>query len=190
MKSQRDDKILEGIISGNPFVIKSFYQENLSCIRKHIMTHYGNEEDVKDIFQDAMIIIYQKSVLNLLHFNSSLEAYFYGICKNLWRNRLRRKHKIIHDTALLEDLLDRLYVSDPQNIEGKDRKDIYQKYFLKLNDSKRQLLHLSLEGKSTKEISKITGYTENYAKKKKCTSKKDLMKMIQKDPIYKELVSV
>lgn len=190
MNSQKDNQIIEGIISGDPSIINSFYQENLCFVRRHIKAHYGNEEDVRDIFQDAMIIIYQKSILNLLRFNGSLEAYFFGICINLWRNRLRRKNKVIHDSMLLEYKIDETYFSEQPNIEKEVLQDIYKKYFLKLSDSKKQLLHLFLEGKSTKEICKITGYTEGYTRKKKCNSKNDLKKMIHKDPIYQELVSV
>ncbi|WP_027395159.1 RNA polymerase sigma factor [Aquimarina latercula] len=190
MKSQRDNQIIEGIIAGDPFIINSFYQENLSFASRYIRAHYGNEEDVRDIFQDAMIIIYQKSILNLLHFNDSLEAYFFGICKNLWKNHLRKRNKIIYDNILLEYKIDEAYFSDQPNIEKDLLSDIYKKYVLKLGDAKKELILLSMEGKSTKEISKITGYTEGYARKKKCNSKNDLKRMIRKDPIYKELVSV
>lgn len=189
MRSHKDHKTIEGIITGDPLIINSFYQENLCYMRRYILGNYGNEEDVKDIFQDAIIIIYQKSILNLLHFNKSLEAYFYGICKNLWRNRLYRKKKIIHDSLLLEYEIEEVHFSNQPNFEKEAIQDLYQKYFLKLSDSRKKLLHLSLEGKSTKEISKITGYTEGYARKKKSNTKNDLKKMIRKDPIYKELIA-
>lgn len=189
MKSQRDNQIIEGIIAGDSFIINSFYQENLSFASRYIKAHYGNEEDVRDIFQDAMIIIYQKSILNLLHFNGSLEAYFFGICKNLWRNRLRKKSKVIYDNILLEYKIDEAYFSDQPNIEKDLSRKVYEKYFLKLSEAKRELILLSLEGKSSKEISKITGYTQGYVRKKKHKSKKQLQNSLRKDPVFVELIA-
>ncbi|WP_025663262.1 RNA polymerase sigma factor [Aquimarina megaterium] len=188
MISHKDHKIIKGIITGDSFIIDTFYQENFQYVGNYILENSGNEEDIKDIFQDAMIIIYNKLIFNQLNIKGSLRSYFYGICKNLWRNQYRKESNIIYSNSLLKHL-QKQHIYTSQNMEIKERQDIYQRYYMKLSREQQKLLNLSFEGKSSKEISKIMKYTEGYVRKKKHYSKNRLQKMIEKDPSYKELVN-
>ncbi|SEK92231.1 RNA polymerase sigma factor, sigma-70 family [Aquimarina amphilecti] len=186
MSINEERKILEGIAAGDAKVIKSFYKDNYNYIKGYILKNSGDDVDVEDVFQDAMIVIYQKLKSGTLEMNVSIRTYLYAVCKNIWRSRLRKNKKIIIDNDAIE-ANEEIEASIAEEIENKEREHVYRKYFLKLSDTCKDLLNLVFDGNSMKEIANITGYSEGYTRKKKFECKKSLLEKIEKDPMYKEL---
>ena len=58
---------------------------------KHILINSGSKEEALDIFQDALIILYQK--VQTLDANSpiKIDGFLVNTCKLLWSNELRKK---------------------------------------------------------------------------------------------------
>ncbi len=185
MSNIEDLKILEGIAAGDEGIITRFYKKNLPYIKGYVLQNSGNEQDVEDVFQDALVFVYQKVKTGSLELHSSLRTYFYGVCKNIWRNRLRKNGRQIVTEIILD--LETVDPSVIQEIEDKEREHVYRKHFVKLKDTCKEVLSMVFEGKSMKEISAVTGYSEGYTRKKKFECKKSLIEMIEKDPLYKEL---
>ncbi|MDY8135204.1 sigma-70 family RNA polymerase sigma factor [Aquimarina sp. 2201CG5-10] len=186
MTYHNDQRIIKGIQTGDEAVIKAFYKKNLIYIRGYILKNRGSEADVEDVFQDALIWMYQKFRSECLRKDVSIHTYFYGICKNMWRNRLRQKTRLILDEIHFKNLeLDENYIIDKISLNEKEQ--LYRKCFLKLSRSNRELLNLFFEGKSMKEIAKIMGYSEGYTRKKKFQSKKALLEIIENNQVYQEL---
>ncbi|UZO82576.1 sigma-70 family RNA polymerase sigma factor [Aquimarina sp. ERC-38] len=186
MKGYTEEEIIIGIKNGDDRILRMFYDRNYKTIRKFISYNSGKEEDVEDIFQDALVLIFQKITNDSLVINCSIHTYFYAICKNLWWNKLRRLNKVIYDEHKIITSVDTEDVSSSFNYDEKIREGLYRKHFLKLNEGCRKILTLIFEGKSTKEIERISGYTEGNIRKKKFDCKKKLIEAIEKDPLYKE----
>jgi len=117
-----------------------------------------------------------------------IRTYFYGICKNLWLTRLRNKNKIITNEVAFENRKE-VSESNQQLMEKDEREHLYNKHFCQLSVGNKNLLSLYFEGKSVREISTITGFSEGYTRKKKFEAKKQLLRMIERDPAYRELVA-
>ncbi|GAA3522910.1 hypothetical protein GCM10022393_41990 [Aquimarina addita] len=184
--NKTDQKIIKGISIGNKQIIEAFYKRNFTHIQRYVLLNSGNLFDAEDVFQDALLLIYQKITTDTLVLSNSIHSYFYGICKNVWKNRLRRKKKIIFDTTLIENhQLTNNTIID--TIEHQEKEHLYRKHFMKLSTTNKKVLSYYFNGKSMKEIAKISGYSEGYARKKKFDAKKQLLQMISKDPLYDEL---
>ncbi|WP_025743415.1 RNA polymerase sigma factor [Aquimarina pacifica] len=188
MNNTEDQKILKGIVAGDEGVLTKFYKDNIKYIRPYILRNSGCEEDVEDVFQDGLVFIYQKLKEDTIKIepSSSFRSYFFGVCKNIWRNRLRKNKRLV----VTEDMSDDEEMIDPEvltDIEDRDREHVYRTHFMNLSDTCREVLNLLFLGKSMKEISETTGYTEGYTRKKKFECKESLLQMIEKDPIYQEL---
>ena len=184
IKNNKEQRIINGIINGDERILQKFYLENIRYIQGYILRNQGNIEDVEDIFQDALVVLYQKLRSDLFEINAPIKTYFYGICKNMWCNRLRKKEKLIIDdeqTYIKEE------INDSSVYENQEREHLYKKHFQNLSLDNKKVLLLFFEGKSMREISDITGYTEGYTRKKKFTAKKKLIEMIEQDPLYHEL---
>ncbi len=185
--TRKDEKpILEGIASGDSTVLKAFYQRNLGAIQHHVLQNSGHTEDAEDVFQDALVFLYQKLQEDSFEIQCSIHTYFYAICKNIWRNRLRKKYRIVSREALLETE-DVLTPTVLESLQEQERKQLFQAYFFKLTIKCREILALVFEGKSMREISKITRFSEGYARKKKFDCKKKLLEMLESSPSYQEL---
>ena len=50
----------------------------------------GTRDDAKDIFQDALIIFHRKVRSEEFVLTCAVSTYLFSICRNLWREELRR----------------------------------------------------------------------------------------------------
>jgi len=184
---QQNQILIEGIQKGDKAVLKAFYKKNLPYVHKYILRNKGRSEDVDDVFQDSLVLIYHKLRNGSLQINSSIHSYFMEVCKNKWRNQLRKQQKVYYNDLLVRQEQDRseLIVN---NLTQEDKEQLYYKHVSCLKDDHKNILQLFFEGKSMREIAMITGYTEGYTRKKKFQIKERLLKMIKNDPVYQELV--
>lgn len=65
------------------------YQSTLPLVAKFVSSRRGTWQDAKDIFHDALVIYYEKTLDRQLKITVSDEAYLLGIAKHLW---LRKYH--------------------------------------------------------------------------------------------------
>ncbi|WP_299218300.1 sigma-70 family RNA polymerase sigma factor [uncultured Aquimarina sp.] len=186
MSNKIQNEILAGIVAGDQTIIKECYKKYLPQVKSFILKNSGSEKDAEDIFQDAMVFVYEKLESNSLQLTSSLGTYIYSVCRNMWMNELRRSKKEIKNEGILsivasdsEDIID--------EIEQKERSYVYQKYFLKLGPACQELLMLFFKGLSMKDIAKQRDSTESYVRKKKFNCKKRLTELIKTDPVFEEL---
>ncbi|HEY0652399.1 MAG TPA: hypothetical protein VGD65_04685 [Chryseosolibacter sp.] len=63
------------------------YERMFPAVAQFIKRHGGGPNDAKDVFQDALMIFYEKKVNNNLEVALTDEAYIFGIVKNLWKKR-------------------------------------------------------------------------------------------------------
>jgi len=185
MKTKKNQEVIDGIITGDYTILKTFYKRNLPFVRKYILQNGGTGEDIEDIFQDSLILVYNKLCSDSLQIDLSIHSYFIGVCKNKWRNQRRKQLKILYDNGLIDKKEDDTQ-SVIDTITEEDQAGLFHKHLYNLNNKNRNILQLFFEGKSMREIAIITGYSEGYARKKKCISKNKLIQMILQDPEYKE----
>ncbi len=139
-----------------------------STIRSYVKNNSGQDDDANTIFHDA-IIIFVKKVYTQSDFQleKGVEAYLYGIAKNLWANTLRsrsnnRNLEIENQPTLAseEDTLVKLLSAE--------RKTLLEKVLATLGDKCRQVLIYWSYGSSMKEIAEKLNYTsDGMARKKK-----------------------
>lgn len=61
----------------------------------YVKTNGGSADDAKDIFQEAMLVFYEKVVHDQLILTASMSTYLMAICKNLWRQELEKRTRKI-----------------------------------------------------------------------------------------------
>lgn len=177
---------LAGIKQGDPAIIHQFYSEYFNSIADFIIRNKGSVDDAKDIFQDAIMIIYQKAQNVDFQLKHSLHTYFYAICKNLWYQRLKRKKNtapLLHDfDSFQEDIT----ILDA--IEDRNKQQLFFSKFAELKTPCQTILKLFFAKKSMQEITEQLNLSSvGYAKKRKYLCQKKLLELIKADPVYKEL---
>ncbi|UOQ78935.1 sigma-70 family RNA polymerase sigma factor [Hymenobacter sp. 5516J-16] len=71
--------------------LTGIYQRTFPMVRRHVQQRGGSAQDAKDVFQDALVIFYEKAVGETLVLSASVSTYLVGVCRNLWRRELSRR---------------------------------------------------------------------------------------------------
>jgi len=180
-KKISDIKIIEGVRNQDNEILNWLYDNYLQSVKKHVLNNSGSDEDVSDVFQDTIIILYNQITEDNLSLSTDLKGYFFGIARNVWSAQLRKKQKTIDlevDPAEEED-------SEEQYDPILER--IVSKVFQYLKPDQQMVLRLFSDGHSYEEIAvKMNLKNEVYARRKKYLCKEALLELVKKDPEYQE----
>jgi RNA polymerase sigma factor (sigma-70 family) len=182
-----DDLLIKGIKEDQQEIIHFIYAEYFSLARSIVEKNSGTYEDAEDIFQDGLIVLFKKITSENLSLNCSLKTFIYSICKNIWKQRLDRKWRLLYKEEIVSESIED-YEAIP--IEAKEeeieRIRLYQIYFLSLPPDCQKILNLFNLKISLKEIAKYMGFKDvSYAKTRKYLCKNMLRKKIMQDSQYK-----
>ncbi|RCH56457.1 sigma-70 family RNA polymerase sigma factor [Mucilaginibacter hurinus] len=67
----------------------TLYKKTFPASARYICKMGGTFDDAKDIFQDALVIYYEKVIAGPAQINNSDTAYLLGIARHLWLKRLK-----------------------------------------------------------------------------------------------------
>lgn len=180
-------EILHGLKDRDTRVLDFIYDNFYFQIKVFVTKNHGSEEDARDIYQDALMVIYQKQQKDNLTLSCSFSTYLYSVCRLLWLKQLEKRKQ--HITVTEES---GIYVDVNENILDifnlNEKYKLYQDHFSRLSFSCQKVLELFLAGIPLKEIANILGFkSEQYAKKRKYQCKEKLVSSIKSDPEYKKL---
>jgi|GEM_PF-48173 len=90
-----NDRIIHGILSGDQSTFDVLYEVEFPKIVRLVTKNSGTLDKAKDIFQDALIVLIEKTYRKELDLTCSIDTYLYSICRNLWLEQLRKVKNII-----------------------------------------------------------------------------------------------
>ena len=179
-----DEELITGLKEKNSKCIKYLYKEFFPLAKSIVERNSGNYEDAEDLFQDSIVVLYKRLTKENITLKCGLKTFFYGICKNLWMQRLDRKWRLLYSESMAEEpagsyeLIDREFSE-----EILEKKRLYQKHFLTLPKRCQKILILYLKDLPLKQIADELGLkNEEYAKARKYSCKNMLRKRIMNDP--------
>jgi RNA polymerase sigma factor (sigma-70 family) len=190
MKSFTDEQILKGILRHDNVVLSFIYKQYFYKVNSFVRKNQGDEDDVNDVFQEAIIIIYRKLKENdLLFENRSFEVYLFSVCRFLWLKQLSRrkleKEKISDSLPFQEDVYDDNLVAV---VEKNERFLLYQKHFKNISTDCQKILQLFFDKVPIKQIAQIMGFkSDKYVKTRKFKCKELLIERIKQDIEYKKI---
>ncbi|WP_462230733.1 RNA polymerase sigma factor [Mucilaginibacter sp.] len=125
-----------------------------------IINNNGNEDDAKDIYQEAIIVLYNKVKAGDFELSSKLKTYIYSICRRLWLKRLTHINRYGGDIRDFEEFL-------PAEVEGGELHNERDIQFGKMNIALQQLGEpcktimedFYINNRSMQEICERFGYT-------------------------------
>jgi len=96
----------------------TLYKKAFPAVAKYVNKMGGSFDEAKDVFQDALVIYYEKLVANSILLQTNEQAYLLGIAKHLWARKFRED---MHCTPLDTNLEDEGFVEqdDMQPSAGK-----------------------------------------------------------------------
>jgi len=88
-----DSQIIERIKLGDESALDYLYKQHYKMMLRMVIRNNGTEQEALDIFQDALIVFWQKAINVEFELTSKISTYLFSVCKNLWRKELERKKK-------------------------------------------------------------------------------------------------
>jgi RNA polymerase sigma factor (sigma-70 family) len=190
MTNFSDEQIQKGIIRHDNLVLTYIYKQFFYKVNAFIKKNSGTEDDVNDVFQEAIIVIYRKLKENGdLFENRSFEVYLYSVCRFLWLKHLQQRkteREKINETLPFND---EVYDDDLSLlVEKNERYLLYQKHFRNISSDCQKILQLFFDKVPIRQIAQIMGFkSEKYVKTRKYKCKELLINRIKQDTEYKKI---
>jgi len=167
-----DEKILEMIDKGDELALEVLYKKHYRMMVNLIIRNNGTEEDAKDIFQDALVVFWQKASSKELVLTSKISTYLYSVCQNLWRKELVRKKRMSSEETE--------QIAHPE-FDRNERIRLLNECIDSLGETCQKVLrYYYFDRLSMNEIAKRMGFSNSdTAKTKKYKCKKDLDKKVK-----------
>jgi RNA polymerase sigma factor (sigma-70 family) len=179
-----DEVLIKGLKEQNSRCIRYLYKEYFPLAKSIAERNSGNYEDAEDLFQDSMVVLYKRISKDNVNLKCGLKTFFFGICKNLWMQRLDRKWRLLYSENMAEEPVGSYELADKEfSEEILEKKRLFHKHFLTLPRRCQKILLLYLEDLPLKKIAEKLGMkNEEYAKARKYSCKNMLRKRIMNDP--------
>jgi RNA polymerase sigma factor (sigma-70 family) len=167
--SKVDEKeIFERIQGGDEKALEFIYKKYYRMMTKLVITNSGTEDEARDIYQDALVVFWQKARSGNLVLTSKISTYVYSICQNLWRKELDRKKRLSNESKDASESID---------LDGPEREKIIAKCLGQLGETCRKvLMYYYFDEMSMQEIADKLGFANTdtaKTKKYKCKQKLD-----------------
>lgn len=184
-----DKEAFIGIRNGDSLVLSQLYKMHYPRIASMVKSNSGSEDDARDLFQDAIMVLYTKSKNPDFNLSSSIYTFLYSVSRNLWLKKLRKLKgqgiTIREDVELRDESIE----SEQEELLLEARRQLFRKKFRDLGDGCQDLLKLSMAGKKIPEIvATLNLSSELYARQKKFKCKNQLTKLVQSAPEYHSLM--
>ena len=92
--TDQEKAVFKAIGVNDKDAIESVYKDNFSLIQHFVLYNNGNEDDARDIFQEAMIVLFEKSKSPDFVLTCQIKTYLYSVCRRLWLKKLQQNRRI------------------------------------------------------------------------------------------------
>ena len=92
--TEQELELFKAIGNNDKGAIEAVYKENYSLIQHFVINNNGAEDDARDIFQEAMMVLYEKSRLPEFELTCQIRTYLYSVCRRLWLKKLQHSRRI------------------------------------------------------------------------------------------------
>jgi len=160
VKAEINEQILlRGLVNNDSKAIETIYKENYNMVQAFILNNSGTYDDARDIFQEAMITLYEKAKSESFVLTCQIKTYIYSVCRRLWLKRLQQLGRYVSAGENLEET-----VSVEEDLEIHEKRNaefaIMERAMGSLGEPCKSLLDAYyIQKKGMTEIATEFGYT-------------------------------
>lgn len=159
MKAENNEKsLLQGLARNDKRAVETIYKDNYNIVQALVLTNNGTAEDAKDIFQETMIVLYEKVQSGTFELNCQIKTFIYSVSRRLWLKRLMLQNRFILSDANEE------VISVEDDLEEHERRNtefgMMEKAMSGLGEPCKSLLEaFYLQKRTMQDIASSFGYT-------------------------------
>jgi RNA polymerase sigma factor (sigma-70 family) len=154
-----EQALLKGLAANDRKAIETIYRAHYSMVQALVINNSGTSDDARDIFQEAIIVLYEKAKSGSFELHAQLKTYLYAVSRRLWLKKLALYKRFSGDLA-----------NAPETIATEDDLEIYEHRTQDFELMEQALQHLGepckellesyyIRKKNMSEIAKEFGYT-------------------------------
>ena len=154
-----DREVVLGILNNSEDALNKLYIGYFPMVLQFILNNNGSEDDAKDVYQEGIIVLYNKIKGGDFELSSKLKTYLYSVCRRIWLKKLTQQSKKTNNIADFEDVL--VVEEDVDRHEEKDRQfDRMQSALLLLGEPCKTIIQdFYISNLSMQDICEKFGYT-------------------------------
>lgn len=160
MKAELNESaLLRGLAQNDSKAVETLYKSHFSMVQHFVENNNGSFDDARDIFQEAMIALYEKVQSDSFVLTCQIKTYLFSICKHLWLKRLQQIGKYNSPLSGYEESIS--VENDMSLLEKKDAAfAIMDRALNSLGEPCKSLLEgYYLNKKGMQELASQFGYT-------------------------------
>jgi RNA polymerase sigma factor (sigma-70 family) len=155
----QEKALLEGLAANDTTAIESIYRENYAVIQAFIVKNNGYPDDARDIFQEAMIILFEKAKSSSFVLSCQIKTYLYSVCRRLWLKKLQKQNRYNPSIEMIQET-----VAVEEEIDSHEKRNedfmLMENALSKIGEPCKSLLEaFYIQKKSMPEIAASFGYT-------------------------------
>jgi len=156
---QNEQVLLEGLAKNDRLAIETLYRQHYKMVQSLIINNQGTIDDARDIFQEAMIVLYEKAKSGSFELHCQIKTYVYSVSRRLWLKRLQQLQKFLPEVNGVDEL-----VPVEEEVEEAEKRNadfhLMEKAMSNLGEPCKSLLEaFYVHKKNMTEIAGNFGYT-------------------------------
>jgi len=88
-----DEALISGIRNEEEHALAYLYKLHYPMVSHFIISNSGNSDEAKDIFQEGILVFYEKIKDGTLELSCQIKTYLYSVCRRLWLKKLAEKNR-------------------------------------------------------------------------------------------------
>jgi RNA polymerase sigma factor (sigma-70 family) len=98
-----EQALLKGLALNDSKAIETIYRNNFPMVQAFILQNNGSYDEARDVFQEAMIALYEKAQSESFVLTCQIKTYVYSVCRRLWLKRLQQLGRYAQQVDSLEE---------------------------------------------------------------------------------------
>ncbi len=178
MNPHPDQQYIEALYKGDQRLIRAIYEKFSRSIHSWVLQNNGAAEDAQDLFQDALLAVYDRYCGTDFQLTSSLGGLLMTICRRKWYDRLSQKKR----EENVRNVEGERYTTERPELEDAEeallqqqRQECLAQVFKLLSEQCQRLLSLLTTGETpVEQIAVELGFANAnavYQSKHRCTAR-------------------
>jgi RNA polymerase sigma factor (sigma-70 family) len=88
---EQDLIIIAGIAAEDKTSIEQLYRQHYTMVQSMVLANAGNKDDAADLFQETVIVLYEKVKTGNFELQCLLKTFLYSVARRLWLKKLQQQ---------------------------------------------------------------------------------------------------
>lgn len=86
-----DEALLIGLAEGSDRALSQLYRQHYPMVSQLVINNSGSTDDAKDIYQETLIVLFEKVSTGDFELNCQLKTFIYAVARRLWLKQLAQR---------------------------------------------------------------------------------------------------